>query len=54
MIWIERNLKNCKATLDLLKETLCGDLPDPEPAPANDEELAAFNALFSSMAATRG
>jgi GR25 family glycosyltransferase involved in LPS biosynthesis len=54
MIWIERNLKNCNATLDLLKETLCGDLPDPEPAAANDEELVAFNTLFSSMAAIRG
>jgi hypothetical protein len=51
MIWIERNLKNCKSTLDLLRETLCADAPEPEPTAANDEELTAFNTLFSSMAA---
>jgi hypothetical protein len=33
---------------------LCADGPEPEPAAVNDEELAAFNTLFSSMAAIRG
>ena len=49
MIWTERNLEGCKSALELLKGTLCNEEPLIENAPG-DEELSAFNILFSSMA----
>ena len=52
MIWIERNLDRCQPTLELLKSSLYGEVPD-RPA-GSDEELTAFNTLFSSMAAIHG
>jgi GR25 family glycosyltransferase involved in LPS biosynthesis len=47
MIWVERDLEACKATLQMFKEKLL----DHDVAAVADEELNAFLTLFASMAA---
>lgn len=42
MVWIERDLEECKAALEIFKNMFC------------DDELTAFGTLFSLMAAIRG
>jgi GR25 family glycosyltransferase involved in LPS biosynthesis len=55
MIWVERNLDNCKSLLGAIKNTLRDDHMAAFGSlfSAQDEELNAFGILFSSMASNR-
>jgi len=52
MIWTERNLNRCRPAVELFQKTWCREAPPVNVAGA-DEEVRAFMALFSSMAAIR-
>jgi GR25 family glycosyltransferase involved in LPS biosynthesis len=53
MIWTERNLNRCRPAVESFRKRWCCEEAPVDVAGA-DEEVRAFMALFSSMAAIRG